>query len=578
MRGNPFHPTTLLILSCTVAMSCGGESTTGPGSDGDGTTQPQVATVEVTPATVTFGTLGRMTTLTAVAKDAGGNTLTRTFTWAANNEVVSVSGAGAVTAQQNGMATVTATADGVSGSASIVVQQVVASVEVSPDNVTARVLDLPLSFGASALDSLDNAVVDPTGSFRTDFSWSTSDATVATVETSGQEVDVTPLMDGTGTITASMDGVEGSATVVVAGVMSLDWMFEVGPAQGSPFATRILGTPAIAPDGTLYLGAMDGKVYAINPDGSEKWAFDTGNAVQSSAAIATDGTVYLGSTNGTLYALNPDGTVKWTFAEPEALIAASPAIGPDGTIYIGSMGDNVFFYAVNPDGTKKWEFDAGSSVFSSAAVAADATTYFGSADGVLTALLPDGSVRWQSNAAAGSAINSSPAIETDGTIYFVSMDETLHAVNPDGSLKWSNSVGPGENGSLSSPAIATDGTVYLGDAQRSLHAVNSDGTLRWTLDVGDEAQSSPAIDANGVVYVGSDGLHSVEAGGTSPLDLPVGEVFSSPVIATDGTIYIASEGGVLYAFSSLGGAVGPMSSAWPKFRHDLRNTGYVGTQ
>jgi outer membrane protein assembly factor BamB len=571
MRRYPFHQTTILLVSCGVALSCGGKDSTGPESGNGGSTQPTVATVEVTPATVTFGTIGRTTTLSAAAKDASGNTLSRTFTWTASNAVVAVSSAGVVTAQQNGTATVTATADGVPGSATVVVEQVVVSIDVSPEDVTAQVLNLPLSFSAGALDSLDNAVVDATGSFRDDFTWSTSDATVATVALSGQEARVTPLMDGNAVITASMDGVEGTATVVVSGTMSLDWMFQVGASQSSIISGGIVGTPAIAPDGTLYLGALDGKLYAINPDGSEKWAYDTGTEIVSSPAIATDGTVYVGSLNGTLYALNPDGSVKWTFAEPMAAFWASPAIGPDGTIYIGSSA----FYAVNPDGTKRWEFDAGASVFfSSAAIGADATIYFGSETGALTALMPDGSLRWQFTTTAGFDISSSPAIGADGTIYFGSSDNTLYAVNPDGSSKWSYS---GSRTFDSSPAIATDGTVYIGDADRSLHAVNSDGTLKWTADLEDEVFSSPAIDANGTVYAGSEGLRSVDPGGTVQLVFPIGEVFSSPVIGTDGTIYIGSDSGVLYAFSSLAAGVGPMNSPWPKFRHDLRNTGYVGT-
>lgn len=49
-------------------------------------------------------------------------------------------------------------------------------------------------------------------------------------------------------------------------------------------------------------------------DGEKKWEFLTGGVVYSSPAIGTDGTIYVGSGDGKLYAINPDGTKKWEFA------------------------------------------------------------------------------------------------------------------------------------------------------------------------------------------------------------------------------------------------------------------------
>ena len=89
---------------------------------------------------------------------------------------------------------------------------------------------------------------------------------------------------------------------------------------------------------------------------------------------------------GPLYAVNPDGTEKWAFTAhasgaPEGgLIASSPTIGADGTIYIGSYDDNV--YAVNPNGTEKWSFVTGGVLVSSAAVGADGTVYVGDVERV----------------------------------------------------------------------------------------------------------------------------------------------------------------------------------------------------
>ena len=46
-------------------------------------------------------------------------------------------------------------------------------------------------------------------------------------------------------------------------------------------------------------------------NGTQQWAFQTGDMVTSSPAIGTDGTIYVGSWDNYLYALDPDGTEKW---------------------------------------------------------------------------------------------------------------------------------------------------------------------------------------------------------------------------------------------------------------------------
>ena len=37
--------------------------------------------------------------------------------------------------------------------------------------------------------------------------------------------------------------------------------------------TRVTSSPSVGRDGTIYFGSIDGRLYAVNPDGSTKWAF-----------------------------------------------------------------------------------------------------------------------------------------------------------------------------------------------------------------------------------------------------------------------------------------------------------------
>ena len=164
----------------------------------------------------------------------------------------------------------------------------------------------------------------------------------------------------------------------------------------SATAGSIVSAPAVGPDGTVYIGVevgtasstgASGRVFAINPNGSQKWVFDVPDWVDSTPAVATDGSVYFGCWNGVLYALRADGTKRWEF-KAGAFIASSPALGSDGTVYVGA-GSNLV--AVNPDGTLKWSFPAEDWIDSSPAIAPDGTIVVGSWDSNVYAIRPDGS-------------------------------------------------------------------------------------------------------------------------------------------------------------------------------------------
>jgi len=105
----------------------------------------------------------------------------------------------------------------------------------------------------------------------------------------------------------------------------------------------LVNSPAIGSDGTIYVGSLDNNLYAINPDGTQKWTFATGDFVESTPAIGSDGTIYVGSNDFfAFYAINPDGSQKWRAFSTGEDVTSSPAIGSDGTIYVGSNDNNLY--------------------------------------------------------------------------------------------------------------------------------------------------------------------------------------------------------------------------------------------
>ena len=166
-----------------------------------------VATVTVQPNSVSI-VQGSTSTLAAVTKDASGNTLTgRSITWTTSNgAVATVATTGVVTAVAPGTATITATSEGKSGTATVTVTPPpVATVTVSPSPATVIVQNA-VTLTATTKDANGNTL---TGRAIT---WTTSNASIATVSASGVVTGVAP---GTATITATSEGKSGTASVTV---------------------------------------------------------------------------------------------------------------------------------------------------------------------------------------------------------------------------------------------------------------------------------------------------------------------------------------------------------------------------
>ena len=220
-----------------------------------------VASVSVAPAAASVQVSGTVQ-LTATPKDANGTPLSgRTVTWASSNtSVASVTGSGLVTGAAAGSATITATSEGQSGTASITVANVaVASVSVSPATVSLQVN------GAVQLVATPKDANGAPLSGRA-VSWSSSNTSVATVSSSGV---VTGAAAGAATITATSEGQSGSATVTVqapqpgCSTSSLAWLNSPFTAQTGSFTAQFDATPNGASiDGVTGLSAGAAAGYA----------------------------------------------------------------------------------------------------------------------------------------------------------------------------------------------------------------------------------------------------------------------------------------------------------------------------
>ncbi len=246
------------------------------------------------------------------------------------------------------------------------------------------------------------------------------------------------------------------------------WQFTAGPCRvasgvGPEGARCDVDGVTVAPDGTVYASA-DG-LYALSPDGKLKWKFAPAvTHCAATPAVGPDGTVYVGCQDDAVYAVGPDGTKRWDFRAGDD-VDSSPAVGADGTVYVGS--DDHKLYALGPGGVLRWAVTTGGPVHSSPAIGADGTVYVGSFDGALYAVRPGGVVAWSFRTA--DRIVSSPLVDAAGNVLVGSEDDRLYALSPDGKLLWSLLL----DGDVdATPALGPDGTIYVGDDDRALHALH----------------------------------------------------------------------------------------------------------
>jgi eukaryotic-like serine/threonine-protein kinase len=191
--------------------------------------------------------------------------------------------------------------------------------------------------------------------------------------------------------------------------------------------------PAIA-NGLVYFSSDDGFLYALHSqDGSQAWSTNIGNFLDrtvredlgnspsptgydylQSSPIVTEGTVYVGSLDGNLYALSADsGKILWKFATGDK-IRATPTVD-QGTVYIGSW-DKLLYAVDSQTGNLRWASPVGGQV-QSTSVVANNLVYCASRKASVVALAAQtGELKWEHAYGPNMWVESSPRL-VDGVIY-----------------------------------------------------------------------------------------------------------------------------------------------------------------
>ncbi len=344
-------------------------------------------------------------------------------------------------------------------------------------------------------------------------------------------------------------------TGVPEGPVSEKWSFQTGGAvQSSP----------VLVEGVIYIGSMDGYVYALNAaTGNEIWKYNTSSKVSASATIHND-ILYIGDENGFFHAIYTKGenagTRKWRIRQTAQGKVTNTASVVYNTVFASWTGWANESRATGFDlnGNEVWRFRTSRVNGGPAAMAIDTFTFYQPASDNLFIAgdLATEIRKWKGMGIHG--YNCTP-IANEKSILYADEFEIYKASRSTGSRQWAFRNGNNtDKNQLSSPAV---GTVTIDSQDKDITVFAQLSGDIWGLDLGtgneiwhntDAAgayESSPSL-ANNVVYIGNnDGfLYAIDAeDGTKIWDFNTGDVVFSTPLPDDGTVFVGSDDGKVYA-------------------------------
>ncbi len=332
--------------------------------------------------------------------------------------------------------------------------------------------------------------------------------------------------------------------------LELIWAFKAGD--------MIESTAAIV-DGTLYIGALDGYLYAINAQtGKSKWKYEATAPIKSSPSIHKS-VIYFGDEDGIFHAVDIDTRKKkWEFTTEGEIISSANFAGDN--VLFGSYDG--FLYCLNiKNGELVWKFETEGYVHGTPAIFGDFVIVTGCDSFLRVINISDGTQTQQVN--LGAYVGASPAILDANTEAQTTSkvraycgtygNEVLGVDLTSGEIAWRYEHPVRKLPFFASAAVTKD-LIIIGGRDKMVHALSQEkGEPQWTFTAKSRIESSPVIVGKRVFFGTTRGVFIT-------LDITNGEqlwkfetgssIVASPSVA-NGKIYIGTEDGVLYCFGGI---------------------------
>lgn len=269
------------------------------------------------------------------------------------------------------------------------------------------------------------------------------------------------------------------------------------------------GGALVAPDGTIYQcvrNATINNVYAINPNGTQKWAVKLDAAIGAFPALSADGVLYCLTNKSTLYALDASsGAIKWQ-QSLDGATGSAVAIDKAGNVYAGT---SAAIYSFKPNKEQNWKLEEVNVTEQATFALKDQVLYATLKNGGLVAVdMTNGTKKWTYPTTKGDAYF--PIADKNGNVYFTEKgSQTVHAVNASGPKIWEKNVG--NNLNYSGGALSTDGILYIGTQSNNkvLGLDITNGNIVFEETVGQQVMAAVSIGPDRRLYCGTIGSNNI---------------------------------------------------------------------
>lgn len=189
---------------------------------------------------------------------------------------------------------------------------------------------------------------------------------------------------------------------------------------------EVWSAPVVDGD-AIYVTTLEGTLYRLDLDGIEQWTFSATSGI-AATPVLQDGTLYVGAFDNKLYAVDAaSGDMRWS-AEADNWFWAEPIVDA-GRVFAASLDGKV--YAVDAEsGDEIWTrpFDTGAPVRSSPVLADDALIV-ASRDGDIYRLNSDTGERLQDPLVTDETIEADLSADEAGNVYAVPRDAVLIVID-----------------------------------------------------------------------------------------------------------------------------------------------------
>jgi outer membrane protein assembly factor BamB len=384
------------------------------------------------------------------------------------------------------------------------------------------------------------------------------------VPPTGYDITTSPVIDARGIIYGI--GGNGQTFAINSSTYPASLLWSVPTSIAGYVNNKNLASPCLTDSrqGVLFVSSDNSSAFALNTStGATIWSWQVEPSILTGGCdfgspVYFDGLVYLATCSGYIYTFNVTSGKNATLyyvTQADQGFYNTPVIDTQATAdqaFLFVSDNKGYTHAIKRSGDLKWK-DPPSFGYSceSSPVLYDkngvSLVIFGCSDGVVYAMdRVDGTVAWSATlaTAAGSlTIYSSPVIDTSRDIFYIGFNDGVAAID----------------------LLAALRIAAAGCSPKPICDVIS-GALLWSFSTPtkDAFVSSPALGADGTVYIGCGGTSDLlfafsNATGNKPLwsfNPSRGNIVSSPAISANGTIIIGSKDGSVYA---IGGAPGSPS-------------------